>query len=81
VGYQAEKAAIMDAYLDWRLSKSPMICVIEGVSGIGKSNLVEFCLGKFDQDGLTSWFVSIIHQDIHQQSLKIEVNHLVTPYS
>ncbi|KAJ3411480.1 hypothetical protein HDV05_002133 [Chytridiales sp. JEL 0842] len=53
VGYFKEKGRMMEAYMCWKTEHKKMIVVCEGASGMGKSNLVSFCLEFLAKDGIT----------------------------
>ncbi|KAJ3411258.1 hypothetical protein HDV05_002474 [Chytridiales sp. JEL 0842] len=50
VGYNAEKSIILQEYQDWKRGRGKWITIVEGPSGYGKSNMLEFATNIFEGD-------------------------------
>ncbi|KAJ3408585.1 hypothetical protein HDV05_004937 [Chytridiales sp. JEL 0842] len=53
VGYRAEKTALNEAITSYLSEKKKAVCVLEGTGGMGKTNLVEFCIDLLPKETAT----------------------------
>jgi putative ribosome biogenesis GTPase RsgA len=54
-GYEEQKQLLNKAYMCWKTEGQKATCIIEGQSGMGKSNLLNWCVQMINNDDLSFW--------------------------